>query len=114
MDNNMADLFGKMNEMQEKMKQAQESLGELEITSEVGGGMVKVTANGNRQIQSIKLEKDIIDPEDPDMLEDLIIAGVNKALNDAEEAGKKKMQEITKDMLPGGGIPGMDMSKFGL
>lgn len=111
---NMADMFGKMNEFQQKMKEAQDKLGELEVTAEAGGGMVKVTANGNRQILSIKLEKDIIDPEDPDMLEDLIIAGVNKALTEAERAAKDKMQDVTRDMLPGGGIPGMDLSKFGL
>ncbi len=112
--NNMADLFGKMNEFQSKMQEAQQRLGELEVSAEAGGGMVKVTANGNRQIVSIKLEKDIIDPEDPDMLEDLIIAGVNKALTEAESAAKDKMQEVTRDLLPGGGLPGMDLSKFGL
>ncbi len=114
MDNNMADLFGKMNEFQQKMQEAKENLGQMEITAEAGGGMVKVTANGNRQIVSIKLEKDIVDPEDTDMLEDLIIAGVNKALVEAERAGAEKMQEVTKNMIPGGGIPGMDLSKFGL
>ncbi len=113
MDNNMADLFGKVNEMQQRMKEAQESLGQLEVSAEAGGGMVKVTANGKKEITAIKLEKDIIDPEDPDMLEDLIIAGVNKALQAAEHASKEKMQEVTRGMLPGG-IPGMDMSKFGL
>lgn len=110
----MADLFGKMNEFQQKMQAAKDSLGKLEITSEVGGGMVKVTANGNKQIVSIKLEKDIIDPSDPDMLEDLLIAGVNKALAEAERASAEKMQEVTRNMLPGGGLPGMDLSKFGL
>ncbi len=114
MDNNMAELFGKVNEMQQQIKEAKENLGRLEVTAEAGGGMVKVTANGNKQITGIKLEKDIIDPEDPDMLEDLIIAGVNKALAEAERTASEKMQEITKNMLPGGGIPGMDMSKFGL
>ena len=112
--NNMADLFGKMNQFQEKMQEAQRKLGELEVTAEAGGGMVKVTANGNRQIVSIKLEKEIIDPSDPDMLEDLIIAGINKALTEAENAAKVRMQEVTRDILPGGGLPGMDLSKFGL
>jgi len=111
---NMADLFGKMNEFQQKLKETQEQLGDLEVTAEAGGGMVKVKANGNRQILSIKLEKEIIDPEDPDMLEDLIIAGVNKALVEADRAAKEKMQDVTKGLIPGGGIPGMDLSKFGL
>jgi DNA-binding YbaB/EbfC family protein len=76
--------------------------------------MVKVTANGKRQILSIKLDKDVIDPEDAEMMEDLVVAGVNKALEKAEEAAQERMQETYKDILPGGGIPGMDLSKLGL
>jgi len=56
----------------------------------------------------------MVDPADKEMLEDLIVAGVNEALEKAEEASKEKMQEMYKNMMPGGGIPGMDMSKFGL
>jgi DNA-binding YbaB/EbfC family protein len=76
--------------------------------------MVKVKANGKREIISIELDRDVIDPEDKEMLEDLVVAGVNKALEKAEEAGKQKMQEVYKDLMPGGGLPGMDLSKFGL
>jgi len=112
---NMADMFGKLNDMQAKVKEAQEKLGEVIVEADAGGGMVKVKANGKREIISIEIDKDVIDPEDKEMLEDLVVAGVNKALEKAEEAGKEKMQDIYKGiMLPGGGIPGMDMSKFGL
>lgn len=111
---NMADMFGKISNMQAKMKEVQARLGELTVEAEAGGGMVKVTANGNRKIVSIELDKDVIDPEDQEMLEDLVVAGVNKALDKAEDAAKEKMQEVYKDILPGGGIPGMDMSKLGL
>lgn len=110
----MADMFGKISNMQEKMKEAQDQLSDVVVDAEAGGGMVKVQANGKRQVISIDLDKDVIDPEDKEMLEDLVVAGVNKALEKAEEAGKKKMQDIYKDILPGGGIPGMDMSKLGL
>lgn len=110
----MADMFGKLNDMQAKVKEAQEKLGDVIVQADAGGGMVKVKANGKREIISIEIDKDVIDPEDKEMLEDLVVAGVNKALEKAEEAGKQKMQDIYKDMLPGGGIPGMDMSKFGL
>ena len=110
----MADMFGKISNMQEKMKEAQDQLADVVVDAEAGGGMVKVQANGKRQVISIDLDKDVIDPEDKEMLEDLVVAGVNKALEKAEEAGKKKMQDIYKDILPGGGIPGMDMSKLGL
>ncbi|MCG2587632.1 YbaB/EbfC family nucleoid-associated protein [Rhodohalobacter sulfatireducens] len=113
-DQNMADMFGKISNMQAKMKEVQDRLGELTVEAEAGGGMVKVTANGNRKIVSIDLDKDVIDPEDKEMVEDLVVAGVNKALEKAEDAAKEKMQEVYKDILPGGGIPGMDMSKLGL
>ncbi len=106
---NMADLFGKLNEFQQKMNDVKGELAELEVESEAGGGMVKVTANGNREIVSIKLDKDVVDPNDPEMLEDLIVAGVNKALQQAEEASQNKMAEITKGMMPGG----IDPSKLG-
>ncbi|MFP8490044.1 YbaB/EbfC family nucleoid-associated protein [Gracilimonas sp. Q87] len=113
-DFNMADMFGKIQEMQSKMQEAQEGLKEVIVEAEAGGGMVKVKANGNKQIVSIEMDDDVVDPADKEMLEDLIVAGVNKALEKAEEASKEKMQEMYKNMMPGGGIPGMDMSKFGL
>jgi nucleoid-associated protein EbfC len=111
---NMADLFGKMNEFQQKMQEVKDSLGKLEVSAEAGGGMVRVIANGNREIISIKIDQDILKDDDKEMLEDLIIAGVNKALAEAESLSKEKMAEVTRGFLPGGGIPGMDMSKFGL
>ena len=113
-DFNMADMFGKIQEMQSKVQEAQEKLGEITVEAEAGGGMVKVTANGLRQVLSITLDKDVIDPNDKEMIEDLIVAGVNKALEKADEAAKTQMQEAYKGMMPGGGIPGMDLSKFGL
>lgn len=112
---NMADMFGKITEMQNRMKEAQEKLGELVVQAEAGGGMVKVTANGNREVLKIELDQDVVDPEEKEMLEDLVVAGVNKALEKAEAEGKERMQELYKEMIPGGGsIPGMDLSKFGL
>ena len=111
---NMADMFGKIQEMQSKMQEAQEGLNDVIVEAEAGGGMVKVKANGNKQIVSIEMDNDVVDPEDKEMLEDLIVAGVNKALEKAETASKEKMQEMYKNMMPGGGIPGMDMSKLGL
>lgn len=110
----MADMFGKFSDMQSKMKEAQDKLAEVTVEADAGGGVVKVKANGKREIISIELDKDVIDPEDKEMLEDLVVAGINKALEKAEEAAKEKMQDVYKDLLPGGGIPGMDMSKFGL
>ena len=111
---NMADMFGKFSDMQAKMQKVQDSLSELIVEAEAGGGMVKVKANGKREIISIELDRDVIDPDDKEMVEDLVVAGVNKALEKAEESAKEKMQEVYKDILPGGGLPGMDLSKFGL
>ncbi len=111
---NMADMFGKISDMQTKMKEVQDRLAEVIVEAEAGGGMVKVKANGKREIISIDLDDDVIDPDDKEMIEDLVVAGVNKALEKAEEATKQKMQDVYKDILPGGGIPGMDMSKLGL
>ncbi len=112
-DFNMADMFGKIQEMQTKMQESQAKLAEVVVEAEAGGGMVKVTANGLRQILSIKFDEDVIDPSDKEMLEDLVVAGVNKALEQADEAAKAQMQEAYKGMIPGG-LPGMDLSKFGL
>jgi len=107
-------MFGKISELQAKVQEAQDELEKVEVEAEAGGGMVKVKANGKRKILSIKLDKDVIDPEDAEMLEDLVVAGVNKALDKAEEAAQEKMQDAYKGMMPGGGIPGMDLSKLGL
>ncbi|MDZ7772817.1 MAG: YbaB/EbfC family nucleoid-associated protein [Balneolaceae bacterium] len=114
MNKNMADMFGKFSELQEKVEQAKQQLAELEVEAEAGGGMVKVRANGQRKILSVTLDPDVIDPDDAEMMEDLVVAGVNKALEKAEEAAQEKMQNTYKDMMPGGGIPGMDMSKLGM
>jgi nucleoid-associated protein EbfC len=111
---NMADMFGRINDLQNKVKEAQDRLGEVIVEAEAGGGMVRVKANGKRQVISIDVDRDVIDPDDKEILEDLIVAGVNKALEKAEEAAKEKMQEVYKDIMPGGGLPGMDLSKFGL
>lgn len=110
----MADMFGKFSELQSKVEEAKQELAKLEVEAEAGGGMVKVRANGQRKILGIELDKDVIDPDDAEMLEDLVVAGVNKALDKAEEAAQEKMQNTYKDMMPGGGLPGMDLSKLGM
>ncbi len=107
---NMADMFGKLTEMQKKMDEVKRQLNELEVEAETGGGMVRVTANGNREITSIKLDKDIVDPNDIEMLEDLITAGINQAIKKAEEAAQDKMADVTKGMLPGG----FDLGNLGM
>lgn len=110
---NMADMFGQMAEMQQKMQEAQDNLHARTVTTEAGGGMVKVTANGKLQITSIKIDPAAVDVNDLELLEDLVTAGVNKAL---EEAGKLAQTEMSQAMgLPGGlDLGNLDMRKFGL
>ncbi len=112
----MADLFGKMADMQKRMAETQTRLAEEKVTAEVGGGMVSVTADGTGRVVSIKIEKEVVNPDDLEMLEDLVVSGVNKALEEAEGIKQRKMQEAASTMLPpgldlgamgGGGIPGL-------
>ena len=107
---NMADLFGRMAEMQQKVADTQARLAEEQVTAEAGGGMVKVTANGAGRVVSIKVEPDAVDPDDLELLEDLVVAGVNKAIEEAESLRAKKMQEAASSMLP----PGLDLGGMGL
>lgn len=94
--------------VQDQMAKAQAELGNIQTTGESGGGMVKVTANGKQEVLSVKIEKEVINPEDAEMLEDLIVAAVNRALVNARQAGEEKMNEITRNIMPGmpPGFPG--------
>ena len=107
---NMADMFGKMMDVQKKMAEAQEHLAKQTVTAEAGGGMVKVTANGQQRITAISIEKEVIDPEDVELLEDLVIAGVNKALEEAASVAKDEMARAAGSFLP----PGMDLGSLGM
>jgi DNA-binding YbaB/EbfC family protein len=107
---NMADMFGKMMDVQKKMAEAQEHLAGKSVTAEAGGGMVKVTANGQQRITAVSIEKEVIDPEDAELLEDLIIAGVNKALEEAAAMAKDELARAAGSFLP----PGMDLGGLGL
>lgn len=106
---NMADMFGKIMDMQKRVAEAQEALASKTTTAEAGGGMVKVTANGQLRITAIKIERDAVDPDDLELLEDLVVAGVNKALEQAADLAKEEMGRAAGGMLP----PGLDLSKLG-
>ncbi len=109
-DMNMADMFGKMMDMQRKMNEAQEILAAKTVTAEAGGGMVTVTANGQQRVTRIKIEPEAVDPADLELLEDLIIAGVNKALDEAADMARGEMSKAASGMLP----PGFDLGQMGL
>ena len=104
--------MGKIREMQERLNEVREQLDNIMVDSEAGGGMVRVTANANRKVLRIEIDPDIIDKDEPEILQDLIVAAVNKAMQQAEERGKEEMQSATKGMLPN--VPGLDLGKFGM
>ncbi len=95
--------------MQDEVFKVQESLGTVTASAEAGGGMVKVTANGNQEIISIKLEKEVIDPNEQEMLEDLIVAAANRALSKAKELAEEKVSNVTNTYMPN--IPGLPFMK---
>ena len=103
---NMGNLMKQAQQFQAKMAQLQEELGERTVESSAGGGMVSVVANGRQEIVSIKIETEVIDPDDSEMLQDLILAAVNDALTKAKNMVKEEMGKLTQGLnLPN--IPGL-------
>ena len=92
-----------MKQAQQMQERLQRELGALEIEAQAGGGMVTVKMNGHKQLLAVTIEKDVIDPEDPEMLQDLIVAAINEGSRKVEEA----MQEKMGGMAGGLGMPGM-------
>ncbi|MFD2784612.1 YbaB/EbfC family nucleoid-associated protein [Hymenobacter rubripertinctus] len=108
----MMGMMGKMKELQEKMKQAQDQLQYLTATAEAGGGLVKATANGQRRLLKLEIDESLLQPQDRDMLADLVVAAVNKVMDEAAEQAKQELQKTTSGLMPN--IPGLDLSGFGL
>jgi len=95
-------------QMQEQMQRMQEDAKKETAESSVGGGMVKVKANGAGEVLSIEISKDAIDPDDPEGLADLVLAGVNEALRAAQAAVEAKAQQMIGELGLGGlGLPGL-------
>lgn len=90
---NMQSLMQQAKKMQEDMQKAQEELENAEIVATVGGGMVEITMNGKKELKSVKLKKEVVDPEDIELLEDLLVAGFNEALAKADEMASAKMPQ---------------------
>lgn len=105
----MMKMMGKVKDVQEKVKKVQEDLVNKTVLGESGAGMVKVTANGNRQV--IKIETDA-SLSDLGMAKDLIIAAVNNAIEKADEMAREEIKKETEGMMPN--IPGLDLSGFGM
>lgn len=106
----MSNMFGKIKEMQSKLKEVQENLDHITAEGEAGGGMVKVTVNGRKKIISINIEDSLMTPQDKEMVQDLIVAATNIALQNVEAISSEEIKKSTEGMMPN--IPGLDFSKM--
>jgi hypothetical protein len=98
----MGNMMKQAQKLQAKMLKMQEELAEKTVETSAGGGMISVVANGRQQIVSITIDKEVVDPEDVEMLQDLVLAAVNDALNKAQEMVAGEMGKITGGMnIPG-------------
>jgi len=98
----MGNMMKQAQKLQGKMMKLQDELAEKTVEASSGGGMITVVANGKQQIVSVRLEKEVVDPDDIEMLEDLIIAAVNEALNKSQEMVSGEMSKLTGGLsIPG-------------
>ncbi|MGI6077328.1 MAG: YbaB/EbfC family nucleoid-associated protein [Fastidiosipilaceae bacterium] len=98
---NLNQLMKQAQKMQEEMAKAQEEIANLEVEGSSGGGMVQVKINGDHRIIELNIEPEAVDPDDVDMLEDMVIAAINDAMNKLDKASEERMGSVT------GGLPGM-------
>lgn len=101
--NNMQGMMKQMQKMQKKMAEEQEKLKEETVEGTSGGGMVKVVMNGHKEVMDVEIDEEVVDPDDVEMLQDLIVAATNEALNKADELSSERLGQHTKGL----NIPGM-------
>ena len=99
---NMQSMMKQAQAMQQRMQKMQEELEEKEVTATAGGGVISVTANGKKEVVSISIKPEAVDPDDVEMLEDLVLAAVNEALTKADDMAQSEMSKITGGMNLGG------------
>ena len=99
---NMQSMIKQAQKMQEEMEKTQEELNEREYTTSAGGGMVECTINGKKEIVSLNIKKEAVDPEDVEILQDMIIGAVNEALRAASQEKEERMSALSGGMnIPG-------------
>lgn len=108
MKGGMQGMLKQVQEMQAKMQKVQSELGNITVTEEAGGGMIKATANGHKELISVEIDAQVINSEEKEILEDLVVAAVNKALSSANKLAEEEMAKVTKGMIP----PGMNIPGF--
>ena len=106
----MMKMMGKMKEVQARMKESQDKLGTIYATGESGAGLVKAKVNGKKQLITLDVDSSLLKADDKTILQDLIIAAVNKASDEAEVLAKEEMRKSTEGLLPN--IPGLDLSNL--
>ena len=106
----MFNMMGKVKELQARLKEAQDNLVHVKASGESGGGMVKAIINGKKQLISLEIDPSLLKGDDQLILQDLIIAAVNKASEEAETLAKEELRKSTEGILPN--IPGLDFSSF--
>ena len=98
----LAGLMQQAQKMQDELKKAQEEVGNIEVTGEAGGGLVKVTMTGRHETRRVEIDRDLF-ADDPEMAEDLVAAAVNDAVNKVAEASREKMSGVASGLnLPPG------------
>ena len=105
MPGNMNNLMKQAQRMQRQMEEKQKDLEEKEFTAKAGGGAVEATVTGSKVVTKIKIDPDAVDPEDVEMLEDMVLAAVNEAMHQADEASSELMSQISGLTGFGGGLP---------
>jgi nucleoid-associated protein EbfC len=107
MKGGMQGMLKQVQKMQAEMQKVQGELVNITVSEEAGGGMIKATANGNKEIISVEIDPQVINKDEKEILEDLVVAAVNKALQSANKRAEEELSKVTKGMIPPGlNIPG--------
>jgi len=108
MKGGMQGMLKQVQKLQAEMQKIQGELGNMTVSEEAGGGMIKAVANGHKEIVSVEIDPQVIKAEEKEILEDLVVAAVNKAIQSASKLAEEELSKVTKGMLPPGlNLPGL-------